>query len=138
KTTWNASDSTAAPVVLDTPIPASPEPTAQPAVVPAATFTPTLAAAPAEILPTATPTPIHQAPGAAVTLTGFDYIRQTWNNCGPATLAMHLSYFGSDLNQATIGAVLRPYQDDKNVNPVELAEYAREQGYHALVRVNGD
>jgi tetratricopeptide (TPR) repeat protein len=63
---------------------------------------------------------------------------QTWNNCGPATLAMHLSYYGSTLSQADVGAALRHYEDDKNVGPEEMAVFARRQGLNALVRVNGD
>ncbi len=34
--------------------------------------------------------------------------------------------------------MLKPNADDKNVNPEELAEYARAQGLEALVRLNGD
>lgn len=63
---------------------------------------------------------------------------QTWNNCGPATLAMNLSYYGSTLTQAEIGAAIRTHPDDKNVNAEELAEYARQQGFAAQARVNGD
>ena len=64
-------------------------------------------------LPTATTPPIptaapaHQPAQSAVTLTGFTHEWQTWNNCGPATLAMNLSYFGSTLTQADVGTVLR-------------------------------
>ena len=50
---------------------------------------------------------------------------------------MNLSFFGSRATQADIAAALRPFQDDKNVNPEELAAYARSQGLHALARVNG-
>jgi tetratricopeptide (TPR) repeat protein len=113
---------------------------------PAATVTPTAIATrgstislpPTAVPPTTTPAPIYAQAGESATMSGFSYIRQTWNNCGPATLAMNLSYWGSTLDQATIGSVLRPFQDDKNVSPVELAEYAQSQGYRALVRVNGD
>ncbi len=63
---------------------------------------------------------------------------QTWNNCGPATLAMNLSFYGSPLDQAAVGAALRPFEDDKNVSPEEMAAYAQAQGFHAQVRVNGD
>ncbi len=69
---------------------------------------------------------------------GLAHYWQTWNNCGPATLAMQLSYFGSDMNQETVRQTLRPNREDKNVNPWELAEFARSQGYSALVGVNGD
>ena len=40
--------------------------------------------------PTRTPTPIPQN----IKLTGFKHEYQTWNNCGPATLGMALSYWG--------------------------------------------
>jgi tetratricopeptide (TPR) repeat protein len=63
---------------------------------------------------------------------------QTWNNCGPATLAMNLSYYGSTLSQADVGAALRFYEDDKNVGPEEMVAFARSQGFNALVRINGD
>jgi len=62
---------------------------------------------------------------------------QTWNNCGPATLAMDLSYFGSTIDQAQAGAVLRLSPDDKNVSPEELVTYAQSQGYLAALMVNG-
>jgi tetratricopeptide (TPR) repeat protein len=88
--------------------------------------------------PTATATPAHRPVAPTVELTGFSHAWQTWNNCGPATLAMHLSYFGCPLTQADVGDALRPNKEDKNVSPEELAAFARAQGLHALVRVNGD
>jgi tetratricopeptide (TPR) repeat protein len=136
-----------APVILDTPsaVEATPRPTATAtATLPAPTelpvqATPTEPPAPTpEATPTHTPAPLYQPPASLIALEGFAYIQQTWNNCGPATLAMQLSYFGSQLSQATIGAALRTHADDKNVSPVELAGYARSQGFHALVRVNGN
>lgn len=104
---------------------------------PTATSVAVQATSPATPTPTI-PAPVHVAPGPAASLQGFSYIQQTFNNCGPATLAMLLSYYNTNLTQATIGAALRPNQDDKNVSPVELAEYARSLGYNALVRVNGN
>ena len=70
-------------------------------------------------------------------LTGIRHEWQTWNNCGPATLAMQMSHFGSPLDQADVGGVLRRHEDDKNVSPQELADFARAQGYEAQVRING-
>lgn len=81
---------------------------------------------------------IHQPAAQSVELTGFSHMWQTWNNCGPATLAMNLSYFGRRLNQAEVAGVLKPNRDDKNVNPEEMADFARAQGLNVLVRVNGD
>ena len=84
---------------------------------------------------TATPPPVFPA---TKQLAGLSHYWQTWNNCGPATLSMNLSYFGIKVGQDRIGAVLRPEKDDKNVSPQEMADFARSQGLQALVRVNGD
>ncbi|MCO6450996.1 MAG: C39 family peptidase [Caldilineales bacterium] len=87
---------------------------------------------------TATPAPLHRPVQASVALEGLSHAWQTWNNCGPATLSMQLSYFGSPLTQEDIRKKLRPHPDDKNVNLDELAAYARSQGYEAAVVTNGD
>lgn len=109
-----------------------------PVLIPTATPLPTALPLPAATAPPQpTAAPVHQPAQPAVTLTGFTHAWQTWNNCGPATLAMNLSYFGSTLDQAAIGAVLRRHPDDKNVSPEELAAFAAGQGYHAQMRVNG-
>lgn len=126
------------PTILPT---ATSFPTRQPTqTIPAAT--PTAQSTPTQPPPpTAQPTPIIvQAilPPAAVTLTNFSHEWQTWNNCGPATLAMNLSFFGSTLNQADIGAILRQNPDDKNVTPQELVSFAQQQGFKAQLRVNGN
>jgi tetratricopeptide (TPR) repeat protein len=136
-----------------------PTPTAAPASPAAATASPPRLAtrpfAAAESLPdrpTATPSPtppptVTPAPPTAtpptaagsgfVQLSGLAHYWQTWNNCGPATLAMNLSYYSLPLTQKQTAAVLKPNWDDKNVSPHELAAYARAQDLSALVRVNG-
>jgi hypothetical protein len=90
--------------------------------------------------PTITPTVAvaYQPAATQVSLKGISHAWQTWNNCGPSTLSMNLSYFGSKLTQADVAAVMRPNRDDKNVSPSEMAAYAREQGFGAVVRVNGN
>ncbi|MCB0251347.1 MAG: C39 family peptidase, partial [Anaerolineae bacterium] len=90
-------------------------------------------------LPTDTPAPTPQvAPGAGVVLTGLAHYWQTWNNCGPATVSMNLSYYGSQVKQAEAAKFLKPDSDDKNVSPHELAAFARSQGFHAINRIDGD
>ncbi|HSN78154.1 MAG TPA: C39 family peptidase [Anaerolineae bacterium] len=108
------------------------------------TATPTATATPSPTpLPTATPapptaTPLPSMAGSGfVQLDGLAHYWQTWNNCGPATLAMNLSYYGLPLTQKQTASVLKPNWDDKNVSPHEMASYARTQGLNALVRVNG-
>lgn len=86
---------------------------------------------------TATPAPIHRPALASISLTGFRHEWQTWNNCGPATLSMALSYFGSPFDQADVADWLRPNRDDKNVSPHELVAFARSQGYRATMGVSG-
>jgi tetratricopeptide (TPR) repeat protein len=73
-----------------------------------------------------------------VTLTGFKHEYQLFNNCGPASLSINLSYWGWAGEQRQAATVLKPVQDDKNVSPRELYEYALTQGYDAYIRSNGD
>ena len=83
--------------------------------------------------PTLTPTSIPPA----TKLSGFAHIYQNYNNCGPATLAMALSYWkwppdlanyldNQDTRrrlQSTPAAYLKPIQDDKNVMPYEMETF---------------
>jgi tetratricopeptide (TPR) repeat protein len=95
-------------------------------------------------LPARRPAPTRAAASSAADLppaaqlSGVTHIWQTWNNCGPATLAMYLSFFGQKVKQEEVGARLRPDPDDKNVNLEEMAAYARGRGLSATVRANGD
>jgi tetratricopeptide (TPR) repeat protein len=74
---------------------------------------------------------------ATVLLTGFRHAFQGWNNCGPANLAMALSYHGWKGTQAQAAASLKPDPEDRNVNPDEMATFVRSQGFQAIVRANG-
>ncbi len=63
---------------------------------------------------------------------------QTWNNCGPATLAMALSYFDIFLTQQQTAAGLKPDPEDRNVSPTEMVAFVeRETDLQALARANG-
>jgi len=88
--------------------------------------------------PTLTPTPLPEK----ATLSGLKHEYQQMNNCGPATLAMALSYWGWQGDQRDTRLFLRPNfatVDDKNVMPAEMVEYVeQETGLKALVRVGGD
>lgn len=69
---------------------------------------------------------------------------QTFNNCGPVTLSMALSYWGINIAQAELGRKLRPYQipggdnDDKSTTLEEVANEAENLGLNAYLRPNGD
>ncbi len=74
----------------------------------------------------------------AVQLSGVIHEPQRFNNCGPTTLRMYLSYFGyTQDSQVDIANVLKPHKEDRNVSPDELVGYARSKGFHAIARVNG-
>ncbi len=108
------------------------------AISPTATPWPTATPEPTATPLPPTPTPLLFQPAqTSVLLAGMRHEWQTWNNCGPATIAMNLSYFGSTIDQAQAGAVLRLSADDKNVSPYELVAYAQQQGYVSQRLVNG-
>jgi hypothetical protein len=95
-------------------------------ITPTATETPT---------PTITPTNIPDS----VNLIGVRHEYQKMNNCGPATLAMALSFWGWDGNQDTTRPWLRPHPDDRNIMPEELVVAVKTYtGLDALVRSGGD
>jgi peptidase C39-like protein len=119
-----------APALVLPPTP-SPEASAT-AVATTGHSTPT--AEPTALPPTPTPTPLP----SKVTLTGFKYEPQLFNNCGPASLSINLSYWGWKGNQKDIAGVVKPNQYDRNVSPHELYDYLLTQGFDAYIRVNGD
>ena len=87
--------------------------------------------------PTPTSTPLPRPD--TYRLEGVTHKFQDWNNCGPATLAMTLSYFGLTVGQADTAAILKPNPEDRNVSPHEMVDYVNSQtNYKALHRANGD
>jgi hypothetical protein len=75
--------------------------------------------------------------GIDVLLTGAKQEYQLWNNCGPATLSMNLGFHGWKGSQVDAAKFLKPDQEDKNVSPDQMAEFARTAGFNAIHRVNG-
>lgn len=87
--------------------------------------------------PTPTATPVVLPP--AHQLSGVEHRIQTWNNCGPATLSMALSYFDIYHSQEQIAGTIKPDPEDRNVSPEELASYVTETTeLSAISRANGD
>jgi len=71
-------------------------------------------------------------------LYGFTFEQQTWNNCGPASVTIALSYFGWQEDQEYARKILRPDREDKNVTPNEMADFINENtGIRALWRYGG-
>lgn len=86
--------------------------------------------------------PINQ-PSRFVLLSLPKHAFQTFNNCGPATLSMVMSYYGIDKSQQELGKQLRPFQnpqgnnDDKSVTLPELAKEAENYELSSYYRPNG-
>lgn len=87
-----------------------------------------------------TPTPVPTAPiPVSHTLSGIEHRIQTWNNCGPATLSMTLSYFELHQTQTQIADAIKPDPEDRNVTPGEMVAYVNgSTNLHAINRINGD
>ncbi len=94
----------------------APTPTQTPTPLPITehTATPTLTPA-----PTMTPTPIP----SQVKIEGVVWEKQGFNNCGPANLAMALSFWGHKVTQQDTEAVIKPRKEDRNVMPYEMLDY---------------
>jgi len=116
-------------VVVVTPTAIFPQDESQAAAVPAITPTPT-------IIPTPIPMQVQLPPPA------YDEARdkQDWNNCGPATLALQLRFWGWQGDQYEISKVIKPTRDDRNVNVEELVYFVRTRAgwLNAEYRVGGD
>ncbi len=81
-------------------------------------------------MPTPTSTPIPQR----VILSSPAYEKQDINNCGPATLALYLRYYGWEGDQFTISDLIKPIPQDRNVNVEELDHYVR--NYAGWLQIN--
>lgn len=78
---------------------------------------------------------------ATYQMTGFQHIPQHWNNCGPATLTMALTYFGFEADQDPAATWLKPTSEDGNVSPWQMVNYVNQQvggNMRAINRVGGD
>ncbi len=108
----------AAVATLETPTPPEAE---TPTPAPSATLTPTVPTATAG--PTATPLP------AQIILQGVRYEDQhgLWNYCAPATLSMALSYWGWEGTRLDTGKYLKPFDEDLNVMPYEMANFVADR-----------
>ena len=83
-------------------------------------------------------------PGNFALLENPKHTYQTFNNCGPATLSMMLSWYGENVSQKELGDKMRPFQvasgdnDDKTIFTHEFVDWAKNYGFEAIGRVNVD
>jgi tetratricopeptide (TPR) repeat protein len=78
---------------------------------------------------------------ASYQMSGFSHIPQQWNNCGPATLTMGLTFFGIAADQGPAASWLKPTSEDGNVSPWQMVEYVNSElqmNLRALNRIGGD
>ncbi len=86
----------------------------------------------------------YKEPGESALIPNTHHTYQTFNNCGPATLSMILNWHGANVTQEELGGVMRPWQnadgdnDDKTIFTYEFVNWAKEYGFEALGRRNGD
>lgn len=97
----------------------TPPPPTETPIPPTATITPITPEPTATISPT--PTPLPQL----INLEGVRYMDQhgKWNYCGPANLAMALSYWGWQGDRDDTAAYLKPFDLDLNIMPYEMVNY---------------
>ena len=103
---------------------------------------------PAQMLPSVTPIAVAAAPQAAsdtplpatykLDLSRIRYEQQGWNNCGPTTMTMALSYYGWTSNQEVAASWMKPNVEDKNVSPWQMVRFVNDNtGVKALYRFGG-
>src|SRR5690606_28052814 len=86
-----------------------------------------------QYLPSITPTPNVQVktPPDRYVIPSASYVGQTFNNCGPATLSMVMSYFGTQVSQDELREQMLPFNnpseglDDNSVYAAEFVVYAQ-------------
>jgi predicted double-glycine peptidase len=117
---------------------------AAPAVAPSGV----LAAAPAaatpspRLRPTAVPVVVARSVPVAATpawasLGPLEHIAQTLNNCGPASVAEVLNYWGVNRSQGQVQAFLRPDGNPNGMLPYGVPSYARSLGFGAILGTAG-
>ncbi len=121
--TLTAMAPTRTPTLLPTHTP-TPFPTAQDTPTPTPTFT---------------PTPTLPPPPSSAKIEGVKWQKQGFNNCGPANLAMILSYWGDPVTQQDTELLLKPRKEDRNVMPYEMLNYVLTQSpFGGVVRYGGN
>lgn len=72
--------------------------------------------------------------------TGMRWESQGWNNCGPATITMAMSYYGWNRDRTYARERIRPNPEDRNASPHELVRFVNNEtdNMKALWRYGGD
>lgn len=112
-----------------------PAPNVEITSITAPTPQPTMTGFPTPV-PSPTPFPLPEE----VLLPAPPWVKQDWNNCGPATLSLALQFYGWGGDQFDIADVVKPFRGDRNVNIEELVYFVRTQAgwLDGVYRVGGD
>jgi hypothetical protein len=94
--------------------------------------TPPASAAPAPAEPAAPPPPATSA-----LLGPLSFISQTVNNCGPASVAEVLAFWGINRSQADVQAVLRGDGNPYGMTPAGVPSYVASLGLDVVLGTNG-
>jgi len=116
-------------------------PTPTPQISPTVPLTNTTTRVPSTQIPVSSPspTPTLEPLPLKIQLNGVQHEYQTWNNCGPATVAMALSFWGWEGDQRPIATFTKPNPRDKNVMPYELTDFVeQETDLESIYRVGGE
>ncbi len=85
-----------------------------------------------------------ETPPATYELPQSQFVAQSFNNCGPASLSMVMSMFGKQVSQEELAKQMRPFNnpyggvDDKSIFFDEFVTYAKKYEFNALFRPNGN
>jgi hypothetical protein len=85
----------------------------------------------AAAVPAVAPTP------PSTRLGPLTYIRQTLNNCGPASISEVLAYWGVQRTQAQGQAALRPDANSRGMMPYPVPAYIKAANMNVIMGVNG-
>lgn len=79
---------------------------------------------------------VNMAPARA-SLGPLEHITQTLNNCGPASVAEVLNYWGTNRSQGQVQAFLRADGNPNGMVPYGVPSYARSLGFGAILGTGG-
>ncbi|MBV8084907.1 MAG: C39 family peptidase [Chloroflexi bacterium] len=112
-------------------------PAASPSVAPVSAAARASAAPASPSVPPAPAGPAVKATPAAFRLQPLTYIRQTLNNCGPASIAEVLHYWGVEQTQGQAQAILRPDGNSRGMMPYPVPAYVNGLGMDGLMGIGG-
>lgn len=152
----SAMDLLAAPLSTSPEVTAetTPQPTEAVILMPTATLTPSATPTPevttvpteAAVIPTEAAFAVEPTFNVSMSVSlppsqrlyGFTYVKQSWNNCGPANITQALSYYGWVESMEYAASYIKPDAEDRNVSPNELVSFVNEQSQvRALSRIGG-